>query len=190
MLGFRLVVSLVLLASIIPQDSWADLRFKRLAEPGIVAIMRHAYAPGTGDPANFAVERCETQRNLNETGREQADLIGAAIRTAGISVDLIYSSQWCRCLETAKLLNLGKVEELAAINSFFRTPSLAGERTRQLREFLIDLPPDRTVVLVTHYVNIGALTGKWVSSGEVVLLKVEDSGSISVVDTIVVNSAL
>ena len=163
------------------------MRFERLSEPGTIAIMRHAYAPGTGDSAQFAVDDCETQRNLDEQGRNQARRIGAAIRASGITVDRVFSSQWCRCLETARLLGLGGVEELAAINSFFREPELGDRRTAELRQFLLGLPPDETVVLVTHYVNIGALTDQWVSSGEVLLLEIKQDGAISVVDQILID---
>jgi len=77
---------------------------------GYVAVMRHAIAPGTGDPSNFRLGDCQTQRNLSETGRQQARRLGQLLRDRQVPVTRVLSSQWCRCLETAKLLDLGQVE--------------------------------------------------------------------------------
>ena len=164
----------------------ADARFARLSEPGIVAIVRHAHAPGTGDPASFTLDDCATQRNLGARGRQQAQEIGAAIRTAGATVDRVLTSQWCRCRDTARLLDLGPVEDLPALDSFFRSPTRADRQTADLRQFLSRLPPGETVIMVTHYVNIRALTGLGVASGEVVLLKIGRDGTISAVDEILI----
>lgn len=164
----------------------ADVRFARLSEPGIVAIVRHALAPGSGDPASFTLDDCATQRNLDARGREQARAIGAAIRAAGPIIDRVLTSQWCRCRDTAELLGLGPVEELPALNSFFRNPARADRQTTELRDFLAGLPPGETVILVTHYVNIRALLGRGVASGEVVLLEIGLDRTISVVDGILI----
>ena len=164
----------------------ADARFTSLSEPGIVAIMRHALAPGSGDPGSFVLDDCATQRNLNARGRQQARAIGAAIRAAGATVDQVHTSQWCRCSDTAKLLNLGLVEELPALNSFFRNPARADAQTAELRHFLASIPPGETVILVTHYVNIMALLGRGIASGEVVLLEIGRDRTISVVDEILI----
>ena len=184
----RLFLSVALMAAILlpPVPSAADTRFARLSQPGLVAIMRHAHAPGTGDSANFALDDCATQRNLDARGREQARDIGAAIRAAGVTVDRVLTSQWCRCRDTARLLDLGPVEDLPALNSFFRKPARADRQTAELRQFLSGLPPGKTVVLVTHYVNIRALTGRAVASGEVILLKIGRNRTISVVDEILI----
>ena len=77
-----------------------------------IILIRHAFAPGFSDPENFNVKDCTTQRNLNNTGRNQARRIGDLFRMQGIQNARIYSSQWCRCLETAKLLKLGNVKIL------------------------------------------------------------------------------
>ncbi|HIK16487.1 MAG TPA: histidine phosphatase family protein [Leptolyngbyaceae cyanobacterium M33_DOE_097] len=77
---------------------------------GYVAVMRHAIAPGTGDPGNFRLGDCQTQRNLSETGRQQARRLGQLLRDRQVPVTRVLSSQWCRCLETARLLDLGQVE--------------------------------------------------------------------------------
>ena len=88
-----------------------------------VALIRHAIAPGTGDPPGFLLRDCSTQRNLSKEGRIQARRIGDFFRAQGIKEALVYSSQWCRCLETARLLGFGPVQELPALNSFFEEPA-------------------------------------------------------------------
>ena len=151
-----------------------------------VAILRHAFAPGTGDLATFALDDRTTQRNLDARAREQARKIGAAIHTASATVDRVLTSQWCRCRDTARFLDLGPVEDLPALNSFFRNRDRAGRQTAELRQFLLGLPPAETVVLVTHQVNITALTGQVPASGEVFLLEIGRDGTISVVDEILI----
>ncbi len=157
-----------------------DAALGRLAEPGTHALMRHALAPGTGDPANFALRDCATQRNLDAAGRKQAEAIGGALRKAGIRIDRVLSSQWCRCLETARLLALGPVTEEPAINSFFADTSTRDVQTEATRRLLVDLPPDETAILVTHQVNITALTGVFPRSGEVIVVKTVGYGSLEV----------
>ncbi|WP_226893516.1 histidine phosphatase family protein [Nisaea sediminum] len=148
--------------------------------------MRHAIAPGGGDPAGFRLRDCSTQRNLDETGREQARRIGAAVREAGVEIDRVLSSQWCRCLETAKLLGLGDVEELPSLNSFFQDRSKAGAQTSETRRVLAAMSPGETVFLVTHQVNITALTDVFPASGEVLLLRVGADGQTEVLDRVLV----
>ncbi|WP_299620857.1 histidine phosphatase family protein [Pelagibius sp.] len=157
---------------------------QRLAEPRTHALMRHALAPGTGDPANFALGDCTTQRNLNDAGRAQARAAGAAVRAAGVTVDHLLTSQWCRCEETARLLDLGPVIEEPALNSFFRDRSTAEDQTEAVRQLLASLPAEETAVLVTHQVNITALTGIFPRSGEFILVTVDDSGTLEVIDRV------
>ena len=143
-------------------------------------MLRHAYAPGSGDPANFTPGDCSTQRNLNDRGRAQAAVIGAAIQSTGISVDHVLTSRWCRSAETAQLLGLGTVTDEPALNSFFADRSTADAQTATIRDLLTALPPSETAMLVTHQVNITALIGVFPRSGEVFVLKVGDGGEIEV----------
>ena len=184
----RLLLAAALMAAFFlsPFPTAADARFARLSEPGIVAILRHAVAPGTGDPATFALDDCTTQRNLDARGRKQARKVGAAIRAAGATVDRVVTSQWCRCRDTARFLDLSPVEDLPTLNSFFKNRDRAGPQTAELRQFLLRLPPAETVVLVTYQVNITALTGRIAASGEVFLLEIGRDGTISVVDEILI----
>jgi broad specificity phosphatase PhoE len=154
------------------------LPLAELAKPGRVLMLRHALAPGIGDPPNFKLGDCSTQRNLDATGRAQAAELGARLRKAGVTQAKVYSSQWCRCLETARLLKVGMPEELPALNSFFgraedREPNLAA-----LRKFLAALPVDGpAVILVTHQVTISGITGEGTASGGGHLLELNRTGA-------------
>jgi phosphohistidine phosphatase SixA len=161
------------------QALWAAIR-----QPGHVVLMRHALAPGTGDPANFRLGDCATQRNLSEAGRSQARRTGEAFRTHGIASAAIYSSQWCRCLETARLLGLGEVRELPSLNSFFGDSGQAPEATRQLNRDLAAMDLSAPVILVTHQVNITAFAGGFASSGEMVVMRRKADGGFETLGTI------
>lgn len=145
-----------------------------------VALMRHALAPGTGDPPDFTLENCTTQRNLSPKGREQARAIGAAFRGNGIDRARVFSSRWCRCLDTAALLGLGKVVPLPALDSFFGERARGPAQTDALRQFLIQLPLGPPVVMVTHQVNITALTAVFPRSGEVVFMGLGKESGVEV----------
>jgi len=145
-----------------------------LDQPGAVAIMRHALAPGTGDPADFELGDCSTQRNLSEEGREQARSVGDAFRKRGIVFDRIFASQWCRTRETAELLGLGPVVEMPALNSFFGDYSTQQSQT-QATKALIEKQQGR-VLLVSHQVNISALAGQATRSGEVLIIRAGTEG--------------
>ncbi len=158
--------------------------WKMLNSPGHVALVRHALAPGTGDPARFDLTDCQTQRNLSDEGRQQAERIGERFRTNGIAEAKIYTSQWCRCRETAELFDLGPVSELPILNSFFQRFENRDKQTQALRDWLTDQPLDGPLVLVTHQVNISALTGAYAGSGEIVIIRRSDKGEITVVGSI------
>lgn len=145
-----------------------------------VILLRHARAPGTGDPPNFRLGDCSTQRNLSAEGRKQAARIGKQLRAAGLSETTVYSSQWCRCLETARLLGVGPVVELPALNSFFQSPEMEQKHDRALRAWIASADLARPLVLVTHQVNITALTGIVPAEGEVLVLR-REPGRLNVV---------
>ncbi len=126
-----------------------------LEQPGAFVLMRHAPTPDTADPAEVRIGDCSTQRNLNETGREQARRIGRAFRKRGIAFDAVFTSQWCRCRETGELLGLG----LASVS-----------QTATTKKFLSDNLPRKRLLLVTHQFNISALTDAYTRSGEILVL--------------------
>ena len=150
-----------------------------------VLLVRHAYAPGTGDPDEFRLGDCSTQRNLSDAGREQARAMGAWLRDRGIHSARLYSSQWCRCVETAELMGLGAVTPLPALNSFYERPQDRTPNLAALKDFLATLrPKEQPLILVTHQVTISALTGDFVASGEGVVVRVGRDGAVSPVRSV------
>ena len=145
---------------------WAGLRSGEQ-----VALIRHAEAPGVGDPAGFKLGDCSTQRNLSDQGRRQAQDAGTLFRSTGVASATVYSSQWCRCLDTATGLALGPVLPQPALNSFFEESARSGEQTEALRRLIRERPAGKPLVMVTHQVNITALTGVYPQSGEVVVVR-------------------
>lgn len=163
-------------------DVRADTLSDRLKTGGHLLMIRHALAPGTGDPPHFRIDDCRTQRNLSARGRDQARAIGAWLHAQGVDRVRLFSSQWCRCLETAELMALGPVVPLPALNSFFEQPEERQPRLAALRDFIAGLAPDGDlVIMVTHFVTIAGLTGESVASGEGVLLDVSSSPAPRVV---------
>ena len=158
---------------------------ERLDDGGYVVMLRHALAPGVGDPENFRLGDCATQRNLSEEGRAQARRLGERLRAQGIDGAAVYSSQWCRCIETAELLDVGPVRQLPALNSFFGRPADREPNLEALRTFLAELPEDGPpVILVTHQVTISAMAGHGAVSGEAVVLQANGTGQPPLVGTI------
>lgn len=148
-----------------------------LAKPGRVLMLRHANAPGIGDPSSFSLDDCSTQRNLDQAGRAQALALGKRLAQAGVRQAKVYSSQWCRCLDTARLLNLGPVEPLPALNSFYGRSHARETTLAALRVFLAGLPTTGApVVLVTHQVTITAFTGEGAATGSGSLFELNGSG--------------
>jgi len=144
-----------------------------------VLLMRHADAPGYGDPRGYQLNQCSTQRNLGEAGKRQAQLTGEWLAKQGISKAQVYSSPWCRCFDTATLLNKGAVTKEAALGSFFDDMSQAKKQTDDLAKLIQDERikyPKAPIIMVTHHVNIQSFTGKVVNSGDMVLVKVNSSG--------------
>ena len=141
---------------------------QRLSAGGYLLMMRHAKTePGLGDPPQFRIDDCGTQRNLSQEGREQARAAGTALRAAGVRLDQVRSSQWCRCRDTARL-TFGAYEDWPALNSFFEDRSDEPERTRALGQFARALGPPANAMLVTHQVNISAVFGVFPGQGEIV----------------------
>ena len=153
-----------------PTASWAALQ-----AGGVTVLFRHAQAPGGGDPAGWRLDDCRTQRNLDDAGRAQARRIGQAFRDRGVTVGSVHHSRWCRTRETAELAFPGQAQAAPEFDSFF------GDRTREsaqtaaarqsLRTWQQQSAPTAVVVVVTHQVNITALTGIVPDSGEGIVLR-------------------
>jgi len=157
------------------EAGWATL-----GRPGGVAVMRHALAPGTGDPVAFELGDCATQRNLDAVGRAQARAIGAELRDRGVTFDRVYASEWCRCIETAELLDVGPVTPLPIVNSFFRDRAAGPAQTAALRDFIAGITGAGRILFVTHQVNITVLTGVVPASGEILALGTGTGGEMAV----------
>jgi len=162
----------------------ADNLWSALKSDNHFVLIRHALAPGYSDPDHFQVDNCTTQRNLNAEGRYQSKKIGDLFRSNGISKAAVYSSQWCRCLDTAQLLNLGKVSELNSLNSFFEHFEREESQTIEIKRWIKTVPLGIPTVLVSHQVNIDALTGYSPSSGEIIFVRRSFDGSLSVIGSI------
>jgi broad specificity phosphatase PhoE len=134
-----------------------------------VIFMRHALAPGYGDPDHFQITDCSTQRNLDDTGRQQVRDIGTRLRQEDITFHSIYSSQWCRCRDTAQELGLGNWQEFSGLNSFFQGYADRKDTMEKLNAKLDHLPLDRLTLMVSHQVVIRAATGYSPASGGLVL---------------------
>jgi phosphohistidine phosphatase SixA len=146
---------------------------------GHVVLMRHALAPGVGDPPGFTLGSCSTQRNLSDEGRAQARSIGQAFKARGVKVGAVWSSQWCRTHETAELAfgQWVRVDQ-PAFNSFFGQPDAAPEQTRAALALLQRWRGPGVLVVVTHQVNITALTGVVPAPGEAVVVQPSDQGLV------------
>lgn len=147
-----------------------------LREGGCVLLMRHAQTdPGVGDPPDFKLGECSTQRNLSDAGREQARKVHATFLRERVKVDQVRSSAWCRCVDTA-MLAFRQNTVWPPINSFFGT----GDRDTQTRTVLDAVQgwqAPRNLALVTHQINITALTGQYLTMGEILLTRPAKEGS-------------
>ena len=193
------IVSLMVLVANVKtgfaQSSNDDI-WQQLQQGQVVALMRHAIAPGTGDPVNFSVNDCTTQRNLSSEGVRQAQAIGDAFRSNGVRNVALYSSQWCRCVDTATHLDIGQVQTLPAINSFFADRTTAAEQTEKTQNIVLthlekfkNAPGtdtiDAAMVLVTHQVNITALVDVFPASGEIIFVHLSNA-QLAVVDRVLI----
>ena len=149
---------------------------------GYVLLLRHAIAPGGGDPENFRLGDCTTQRNLSDDGRAQARKIGAWLSAQNVKIAGVESSRWCRATETAKLLNLGKPRANPSLDSLFLVPNAdTHPQTQQARKQIANhRNKPGLLVLVGHQANIIALTGVAPASGEGVLVKARPNGKLQV----------
>lgn len=157
-------------------------KLQSTAPKGYVLLMRHSYAPGVGDPENFRLNDCSTQRNLSDVGRQDAEDVGQWLKRRDIKIFQVQSSRWCRAKETAQLLGLGKVRLNRNLDSLFEeVDALNHPQTAAVRK-LIQNHRNKTglLVLVGHYVNIAALTGTGVASGEGIIVKANARGEIKI----------
>jgi phosphohistidine phosphatase SixA len=152
---------------------WAALR-----AGGHVALVRHAAtAGGAGDPPGFRLDDCATQRNLTDKGRAEARRLGEQFRSEDVVVGKLLSSQWCRCQETAALMDLGPVELTSTFNNAFTLRDRVGTLTAGARAVVAGWTQPDTLVVVTHGANILPLTGEMPEEGGMVIVKPDPSSA-------------
>ena len=152
--------------NLIAKDLWAEAK-----EGDKIILIRHALAPGGGDPPGFKIDDCKTQRNLDKVGIEQSKAIGKLFKNNKIPVDKVLSSQWCRCKDTAKYA-FNNYFEFPALNSTFQSSFAKNEpnQLKHLQTFVNNWDGDGgNLVLITHYSIITAITNAVPSSGEIVI---------------------
>ena len=177
----------VLVASSFPNQAVArDLaiwdKLQGTNPKGYVLLIRHALAPGVGDPSNFKLGDCSTQRNLSDQGRQDAREIGEWLKSRDIPILRVESSRWCRARETAELLGLGTVRANKNLDSLFEEVDPIGDpQTAKISKRIVNHRQTRgLLVMVGHFVNISALTGVGVESGEGVLVRANAKGELKV----------
>ena len=162
---------LILILCLVPNISFSnESLINSLKDGKKIVFIRHAIAPGSGDPKNFDIKQCTTQRNLNEDGKNQSKKIGDFFKQKKIKINKILSSEWCRCKDTAKIA-FGKFETFNALNSFYEA-RFEKNRLRQIKDlknFISSWESDSNLILVTHYVVIYDLLNSRVSSGEMII---------------------
>ena len=183
-----LLIAAVVLSSLLPNQAVArDLaiwdKLQGTNPRGYVLLMRHALAPGVGDPDNFKLGDCSTQRNLSDEGRQDAREIGEWLKRRDVPILRVESSRWCRARETAELLGIGKVRANKNLDSLFEDADPIGDpQTANIRKRIVDHRQSRgLLVMVGHFVNVSALTGVGLESGEGVLVRANSRGEIKVV---------
>ena len=178
---FKIItIIFISLTSSIKADSQKKI-INELKEGGKIIFIRHAYAPGNGDPENFDKKDCSTQRNLNNEGIEQSKKIGQFFIKNQIIINEIFSSEWCRCKDTAKYA-FDKFKTFDALNSFYQAKFFKNKdkQIKDLKKFIKNWDDDKNLILITHYVVISEMLGVGVNSGEIIV----SDKNFSIIDSI------
>ena len=166
---FTILFFLLLIVETNAKESFISLEKLKNHDINKVIFLRHALAPGNGDPPNFNVNDCSTQRNLDQAGIDQSRMIGQYFKKTGIKFSKIYSSFWCRCKDTAMNMEVGEFKTHVGLNSFYEKHADRETTLRKLNNLIKSFNKlDGPYLLVTHYVNILAFTGLSTSSGGMV----------------------
>jgi len=175
-----ILILFISLTTLVKADSKKNI-IENLKVGGKLIFIRHAYAPGGGDPENFNIYDCSTQRNLSESGRIQSRKIGNFFTENKIKIENVYSSEWCRCKETASLA-FKDFKTKSFLNSFFSS-KFAQNKNSQMRDFqkfLLDWDEKTNLIFVTHYVVISEILDYPSSSGEIVI----SNKNFKIIDTL------
>ena len=175
-----ILILFICLTTLVKADSKKNI-IENLKVGGKLIFIRHAYAPGGGDPENFNINDCSTQRNLSESGRIQSRKIGNFFKKNKIKIENVYSSEWCRCKETATLA-FKKFKTKSFLNSFFSSKFAQNKKSqmRDFQKFLLDWDEKTNLIFVTHYVVISEILDYPTSSGEIVV----SNKNFKIIDTL------
>ena len=167
-LRFYLIIFITLTSTV--KADFNKKLIDQLDDGGKLIFIRHAYAPGSGDPDNFNLNDCSTQRNLSKEGQRQAEYIGEFFRNNKVKIDKVLSSEWCRCKETAKIA-FKNFSTNSFLNSFYSSKFAKNKdkQVKALKEYIKKFKSDKNLVLVTHYVLISEILNYGPSSGEIVV---------------------
>ena len=178
---FTILFFLLLIVETNAKESFISLKKLKNYDMDKVIFLRHALAPGNGDPPNFNVNDCSTQRNLDQVGIVQSRMIGNTFKKLGIKFSKIYSSFWCRCKDTVLNMNIGEFKTHEGLNSFYE--KYADRKLTLIKLNNLVNSFDKSggpYLLVTHYVNILAFTGLSTSSGGMVAFDLNSQESIHI----------
>ncbi len=167
------LILFVLLSVFFSNNVFSDEKIiSELKKGGKIIFIRHALAPGNGDPDNIDLKDCSTQRNLNLRGVEQSKEIGKFFKINKIPIDIVLSSEWCRCKDTAKYA-FNNFETFNALNSFYdeKFHKFKNKQMKELEEYISSWNSDKNLVLLTHFVVISEILNLSVSSGELAVSK-------------------
>ena len=161
----------------------SDKILDSLKEGKKIIFIRHALAPGNGDPDNFNINDCTTQRNLNKNGIIQSKKIGLFFEKNKIKIDKVLSSEWCRCKDTAKIA-FKNFETFDALNSFYdeKFYKFKKKQIKNLNKYINEWAGNKNLILITHYVVISEMLNLGVSSGELAIIS-KDLKLIGTIET-------
>lgn len=164
--------------------------WKELRRGSSVLLIRHASTePGLGDPPAFRLGDCATQRNLSAKGREESARLGERLRREKVPIARVFTSPWCRCRDTA-MLAFGRAEDWEPLSSIFDYPDREADYSESVRKRIAGYaarPPGGNVVMVTHNVNIAALTKLSVAQGEIVVVRADGCCALRTLGRVLVN---
>ena len=167
----RLISSLALIFFLFMNSAFSNEKLiNSLKEGGKLIFIRHAHAPGNGDPENFNLKDCASQRNLNQEGINQSKKIGLFFTRNKIQIDKVLSSEWCRCKDTAKYA-FNDYKTFDALNSFYDTrfTKNKAKQIKDLKKYISSWDSKKNLVLVTHFVVISETLSVGSASGEIIV---------------------
>lgn len=152
-----------------------DSLVNALKQGGFVIFVRHAkteWSQKDANPVNYA--DCKTQRNLSNEGREQLKVVDEAMRKLAIPIGEVLSSQYCRCVETAKGA-FGEAKTSVDLTSIVGVSDAERHRRAEAMRALARKgpTPGTNLVLVSHDVMINEAINVRLEEGEAALFKSE-----------------